>query len=325
MRVRDPKLVSIIVPVYNVFPYLTQCLDSLCRQTYQKIEMILIDDGSTDGSEMICDRYAELDSRIQVLHKKNQGVSAARNDGIDRAGGKYLIFVDADDSIRSELVEAYMKAAEPGITVVCGATTNEELWNSFRASDWEQHVKYLEEKQFMHAYYDDHINPPFNKLYDMEVILKYGIRFPEDMSLGEDLWFNLSYQEKFRGGWKIISDPFYYYRENRDGSLSNSYRRDLFEIQQRTADVLYHFMQNIGIWNEDSQKVYYEMYWDRLFLIVRMYREYEHTHSEEKRLKEILSHPIWKEVWQECRTRKLLNWKRRIKGICLMIYRMTLR
>lgn len=323
MKGKDPELVSIIVPVYNVYPYLEQCLDSLCRQTYQKIEIILVDDGSTDGSETICDRYAESDSRIQVLHKKNQGVSAARNDGVDRAGGRYLIFVDADDSIRPELVEVYLQAAEPGVTAVCGATTDEEIWRSFVSSDWEQHVQYLEEKQFMQAYRDDYVNPPFNKLYETDVIRKYGIRFPENMSLGEDLWFNLAYQEKFRGAWKIIDEPFYYYRENRDGSLSSSYRRDLFEIQQMTADVLYRFMQKIGIWNEESRKIYYEMYWDRLFLIARMYREYERIHPDEKRLKEILSHPVWKEVWQECRTRKLLNWKRRIKGICFAIYKIT--
>lgn len=323
MKGKDPELVSIIVPVYNVYPYLEQCLDSLCRQTYQKIEIILVDDGSTDGSGTICDRYAESDSRIQVLHKKNQGVSAARNDGVDRAGGRYLIFVDADDSIRPELVEVYLQAAEPGVTAVCGATTDEEIWRSFVSSDWEQHVQYLEEKQFMQAYRDDYVNPPFNKLYETDVIRKYGIRFPENMSLGEDLWFNLAYQEKFRGAWKIIDEPFYYYRENRDGSLSSSYRRDLFEIQQMTADVLYRFMQKIGIWNEESRKIYYEMYWDRLFLIARMYREYERIHPDEKRLKEILSHPVWKEVWQECRTRKLLNLKRRIKGICFAIYKIT--
>ncbi len=323
MTMRDQGLVSIIVPVYNVYSYLAQCLDTLCGQTYQEIEIILVDDGSTDGSGAICDRYAQTDSRIRVLHKENQGVSAARNDGIDSAEGKYLIFVDADDCIRPELVEVYMQAAEPGVTVVCGATTNEKMWRSFQSSDWKQYVEYQEEKRFMHVYYDDHINPPFNKLYDTAVIRKHGIHFPEDMSLGEDLWFNLSYQEKFRGDWKIIRKPFYYYRENRDGSLSNSYRKDLFEIQRKTADVLYRFMDNIGIWGEDSQKVYYEMYWDRLFLTARMYRAYERTHPEEKRLKEILSHPIWREVWQECRNRKLLNWKRRIKRICLEIYKLA--
>ncbi len=323
VKEKDQELVSIIVPVYNVYPYLAQCLDSLCGQTWRRIEIILMDDGSTDGSEIICDRYAESDSRIKVVHKKNQGVSAARNDGIDRAGGRYLIFVDADDCIRPELVEVYMQAAEPGMTVVCGLTTDEKLWESFGASDWKQYVKYLEEKQFMHAYHDDYINPPVNKLYETDVILKNGIRFPEDMSLGEDLWFNLAYQERFRGAWKIIDRPFYFYRENRDGSLSSSYRRDLFEIQQMTADILYRFMQNIGIWNEDSQNVYYEMYWDRLFLSVRMCREYERAHSEGKRLKEILSHPVWKEVWRECRNRKLLNWKRRIKGICLLLYKIA--
>lgn len=323
MKEKDQELVSIIVPVYNVYPYLAQCLDSLCAQSWRQMEIILIDDGSTDGSENICDRYAEADSRIRVIHKKNQGVSAARNDGIEQAGGRYLMFVDADDRIHPELVAVCLQAAEPGVTVICGATTKEEAWEACSAADWEQHVEYLEEAQFMQAYRDDYINPPFNKLYAADVIRKYGIRFPEDVSLGEDLWFNLSYQEKFRGAWKIIHEPLYYYREYRNGSLSNLYRRDLFEIQQMKAEILYHFMQNIGIWNEESKKVYYGMYWDRLFLIARICREYERTHPEDRRLGLILSHPIWKRVWKECRIRKLLNWKRRIKGICVMLYKMT--
>lgn len=321
MEERDRKLVSIIVPVYNVHLYLSQCLDSLRRQTYQKIEVILIDDGSTDGSGEICDNYAESDSRIRVFHKKNQGVSAARNDGIERAQGKYLIFVDADDYIRPELIEVYMQATEPGITTVCEMTTDEKEWRSFDPADWKQKTEYLEEKQFMEAYRSDHINSPVNKLYDASVTQKYKIRFPENMSLGEDLMFNLSYQKSFRGSWKILKCPFYYYRENREGSLSSSYRSGLFELQQETGDALLHFMQDTGIWNEENQKVYYEMYWDRLFLTARMCREYERTHPEEKRLKEILSHPVWKEVWQECRTRKVLNWKRRIKRICLLLYK----
>lgn len=319
----DRELVSIVVPVYNVAFYLPQCLDSLCAQTYKKIEVILVDDGSSDGSAEICDRYAGADSRIRVIHKENEGVSAARNDGMDRAKGRYLIFADADDYIRAELVETYLQAAEPGMTVVCEMTTDEQEWKSFDPSDWRRRTEYLKEERFMYAYDSDHINSPVNKLYDLAVIREHGVCFPEDMSLGEDLLFNLFYQEAFRGGWKLLKYPFYYYRENRSGSLSSSYRNDLFEIQQKTAEALYQFMQRTGLWNAESQRIYYKMYWDRLFLTAEIYWTHEKSCSGEKRLREILAHPVWDQVWQECRVRRLLNWKRRMKRICLKIYRIV--
>ena len=101
-------MVSIIVPVYNVEEYLRECVDSILNQTYSDVEVILVDDGSTDQSGNICDEYAKMDSRIKVIHKKNGGVSAARNTGIGEASGEYLMFVDSDDAIHPELVEAYM-------------------------------------------------------------------------------------------------------------------------------------------------------------------------------------------------------------------------
>lgn len=93
----QPVLVSVIVPVYNVRPYLSECLDALIEQTYRTLEIILIDDGSTDGSTAICDAYAEQDDRIQVIHQANHGQGAARNVGLDHAQGEYICFVDADD------------------------------------------------------------------------------------------------------------------------------------------------------------------------------------------------------------------------------------
>ena len=98
-------MVSIIIPVYNVEQYLRECVDSVLNQTYSDVEVILVDDESTDQSGNICDEYAEMDSRIKVIHKKNGGVSSARNTGIDKAVGEYLLFVDSDDAIHSELVE----------------------------------------------------------------------------------------------------------------------------------------------------------------------------------------------------------------------------
>lgn len=100
---REP-LVSVIVPVYNVDKYLAQCIDSLIIQTYQSLEIILVDDGSTDESGSVCDAYAKKDSRIQVIHKENGGVSVARNSGILEARGSYICFVDADDVVKPDYI-----------------------------------------------------------------------------------------------------------------------------------------------------------------------------------------------------------------------------
>ena len=104
----NSPLVSVIVPVYNVAPYLEQCLDSIVNQTYRHLEIILVDDGSTDDSGAICDRYAEGDSRIQVVHQKNKGLSGARNSGLDIASGEYVIFIDSDDYIWGGTIEGYI-------------------------------------------------------------------------------------------------------------------------------------------------------------------------------------------------------------------------
>jgi glycosyltransferase involved in cell wall biosynthesis len=99
------QTISVILPVYNVEPYLCMCLDSVIQQTYTDLEIILIDDGSTDRSGIICDSYARKDSRIVVLHQPNQGVSAARNKGLDICTGAYISFVDPDDYIDNDLLE----------------------------------------------------------------------------------------------------------------------------------------------------------------------------------------------------------------------------
>lgn len=100
------ELISVIVPVYNVEKYLSKCIDSILEQTYKNLEIILIDDGSTDNSGLICDKYAEKDTRIKVIHKKNGGLSDARNKGIEASTGKYIMFVDSDDYIKNTMISA---------------------------------------------------------------------------------------------------------------------------------------------------------------------------------------------------------------------------
>ncbi|MBQ9730331.1 MAG: glycosyltransferase [Clostridia bacterium] len=118
------KLISVIVPVYNVEKYLSECVDSILRQTYQNLEVILVDDGSTDNSGAICDEYAKKDSRIKVFHKENGGLSSARNYGLDRMHGDYVAFVDSDDYIADTMYEELIKKClEYGADITaCGFT-----------------------------------------------------------------------------------------------------------------------------------------------------------------------------------------------------------
>ena len=101
--------VSVIVPVYNVEKYLKQCLDSIVDQTLEDLEIVLVDDGSVDSSGTICDEYAKKDARIKVIHKKNGGLSDARNVAIDIAKGEYITFVDSDDYVTDDYVESLYK------------------------------------------------------------------------------------------------------------------------------------------------------------------------------------------------------------------------
>ena len=103
-KVKANELISVIVPIYNVEKYLENCVNSILNQTYDNLEIILVDDGSPDRCPELCDKFAMLDNRIRVIHQQNGGLSKARNSGIDVARGKYLVFVDSDDTIENELI-----------------------------------------------------------------------------------------------------------------------------------------------------------------------------------------------------------------------------
>ena len=103
-------MISVIIPVFNVEQYLGYCLDSLIRQSYNDFEALLIDDGSTDDSRTICDDYCQKDNRFHVIHKKNEGIAAARNDGMELAKGEYLYFMDSDDYIHPQALEVLVRA-----------------------------------------------------------------------------------------------------------------------------------------------------------------------------------------------------------------------
>lgn len=227
-------MVSIIVPVYNAEKYLSDCVQSILRQTYGNIECILVDDGSTDGSAALCSHLAAEDTRIVYYHQKNAGVAAARNRGLSLARGDRILFVDSDDILQVNMVEEMLSAMDADETdcVVCGIT--------FFTASVEQRTQevpfpaVLRGGEEMAVYFAANysatlMNSPCNKLYKKEYIQQ---NFDPIMDLGEDLLFNLAY---FRAISSIsyLDESFYYYRRNVSGSLSVKLRPNMYEIAKR--------------------------------------------------------------------------------------------
>lgn len=187
------KCVSVIVPIYNVEPYLKRAVDSICNQTYSNLEIILVDDGSPDNCGKICDEYAALDARIKVIHKENGGLSDARNAGLDVAGGEYIAFIDSDDYIAADYVAVLLDALQKNDADVAmcsyALTSSKDIDEAvFDCSDTDDHtrddsVEVCDRKELLSNLYDaNHRDATYfivswNKIY--KASLWDGIRFPK--------------------------------------------------------------------------------------------------------------------------------------------------
>jgi glycosyltransferase involved in cell wall biosynthesis len=217
----DPVL-SIIVPVYNSEKTLTQCLDSIISQTLTNFECILVDDGSTDKSPAICNEYVQKDSRIQVLHKPNEGASAARNDGIKAACGEYIAFVDSDDYILPDMYRLLLEEIEneKKELVCCGYTHRNKVYLPppfFYGASTAQAVYHLEHSELFGLIW--------NKLYLVKIIKTHNISFHAGQYFGEDMFFNLQYFGLINS-FCLVDKALYVYCEN---SQSISKKRPSFD------------------------------------------------------------------------------------------------
>ena len=211
---------SFVVPVYNVEQYLGKCIESVLGQTYSDFELILVDDGSTDSSGKICDSYREKDNRILVIHKKNAGVSAARNVGIEQARGEYICFIDSDDWIESNyLSEIKAEIADFDILFFgCFLRYEDGMASSICPpavecrTDIGNVISYL----FQNDMHVNYFGYPWNSIYRRDIIDQFEIRFSETLSFCEDEVFNLAYCNHARS-LKIITPLLYNYRLKEQG------------------------------------------------------------------------------------------------------------
>ena len=218
-------LVSIIVPVYNVQKYLKECVDSLLAQTLSDIEIILIDDGSNDGSEKICDEYATITDRIKVCHQKNCGQSVARNVGVSMARGEFILFVDSDDYIIPETCEVlYNTAKTYGAEIVVGDILNEKdkINNDEKFRYMPCQNKVVDNTQYISEclVYGTYDIVPWIRLVERQYLLNNKIDFLEGYFY-EDQEYTMRLFLENRCKVIKIRFPFYYYRMDRVGSTTN--------------------------------------------------------------------------------------------------------
>lgn len=242
-------MISIIVPVYNSEKDLENCILSLTNQTICDIEIILVDDGSADKSGEICDRAAQNDNRIKVIHTENSGVSAARNTGLAAARGEYAVFCDSDDTLDKDYCRIMLEnAGEDGTVVICGY---KDLRTEFVCRLSDNPTDKVPIKDFLRVYNKELINAPVNKLFSFKIINENNIRFDTSLDLGEDLIFNLDYISHCNS-MTIINRGLYNYNTHEDHSLSSKYRNDMYEIQMYLMRRLTDFVNSVGAYDADE-------------------------------------------------------------------------
>ena len=250
-------MISIIIPVYNGEQHLERCVRSVLNQTYRKLEIILVNDGSTDGTAALCDRLATEDARIRVIHQENGGVSAARNAGLDAATGRFIGFVDADDTISEDTYESAFQATSncdmvmwDAVTVLPDGNTQPDTIDRLPESCLLSYREITPQLlRFM-------AGAVWRCLYRAELL--QDVRFPLGIKLSEDRLFNLHAMGKAEH-IRYLKKPMYF-RLVREGSAVFSYHPDLWEKSQKA----YHLAMKLlsQYWNRT-----YEPTYTKLFLV----------------------------------------------------------
>ena len=256
-------VISIIVPIFNAQEFLDDCILSLLRQTYEDIEIILVDDGSTDESGLICDEWAKKNKLIKVIHKRNGGVSSARNEGIRCSTGSYILMLDSDDALEPETCEKLIVLAEnkKADCIIFGfKQSSGSIWTAAQNKDYDSINAF--KKDFGYWLSTELLSSSVNKLYKKSLIKNL---YPENISLGEDLIFSLSYLEQCHS-ISFITETFYLHNNLNTTSLCHTFAENrIFEIENWQTAIL-------NFANNDSNEILYNKYLkDLLFYIKGLY------------------------------------------------------
>lgn len=227
--------ISIICPVYKAEKYLHKCIESIIAQTLTDWELILVDDGSPDSSGELCDKYAIQDSRIRIIHKQNEGVSVARQTGLDAAHGEYVIHVDSDDWVEPNMLEELYKKAkqDDADIVICDYFNN----IGTKQTICRQRPSSLEPQQVLIELFQQLHGSCCNKLARRVCYKQYGIEFPRGINYCEDLFTWVQFLSHKEVKVAYLNQAFYHYYDNPD-SITRSYQRTQYETRCKFVQLL---------------------------------------------------------------------------------------
>lgn len=324
-------LVTVVLPIYKTEEYLNQCVESVVNQTYQNLEILLIDDGSPDNCPYICDEWAKKDSRIKVIHKENAGLGMARNTGIENANGEYICFFDSDDYVDEDTIKCAYEA--------CKREQADIALFGFAISDSEGRIldkkvpcptkNMYSGKEVQEAFLPDLIgtDPKTGKetnlcmsawtmLYSVSLIKKNDWRFASERDIiSEDVYSLLGlyqYVEKA----VILERAFYVYRENRT-SLTRSYRADRFDRVKEFYRACIHLCECCGYSQEVKIRCSEPFAAFVIALLKQEVAYWENRKHAVKRIREIVSDDLLQEVLRKKKhektglLRKILFWAMR--------------
>jgi glycosyltransferase involved in cell wall biosynthesis len=242
MEVQMAPIVSVIVPVYNCEKYISSCLDTLLNQTYTNIEIIIVNDGSIDGSEKIIKRYKERDNRIVYYYQKNSGPSAARNKGIQNSSGEYLVFIDSDDTVQKYYIESMLnKMINSNSDLVTCGYKDISVYGILDCIDFQ-----FDNSVSIHTFMDMVCKGTggviWGKLYKLEIIKKYNLEMDKNIFMSEDLVFVLQYASHSKSFASIKEYLYNYNRLNQNSISSNisiSYMENYYLVCKHMENIFY--------------------------------------------------------------------------------------
>ena len=247
----DSYLVSIIVPVYNVEKYIAQCIESLLNQTYKNCEFIFVNDGTKDNSVSIIKKYIRVDNRIKLVNQKNKGVSAARNNGLKKAQGDFIIFVDSDDYLANDYVEYMLNLVEKNKSDFAFSTKSYKEYNELQTSTIiEKNISSDEAVATLLS--PDVTVGCWNKIYRKSFIDKNNIKFLTNLYYGEGLQFIIDCSISAKNV-AISNKKVYYYRKNNVNSATTKYSNEKFHNGEKSLDLI---KSKINIKNDKIKSMY---------------------------------------------------------------------
>ena len=302
------ELVSIIIPVYNAENTIERCINTLISQTYSNIEIIIINDGSTDNSENLINQYVQKDNRIKLINIKNNGVSNARNTGINYSKGKYIMFVDADDYISSKMIEVLVTARNEHETfVICNYYMLEKDLGNVEQDNVENiNTEMIDIREKFYSLYHEKniIKTPWGKLYDANIIKDNNLAFNIQISLGEDFIFNLEYMRFVKKICYVDSKLYYYFRSN-NMSLSQKYYPNMMEIQLKIKENLLKFIEDEKC--NEKEKVYIKALKNLLSELTNEFHGTGNLFSKYKRAKKVFKNDELQEFAKMLHKENLIN------------------